>query len=52
MALCLMNPVDFENILSNIYINDAYKIKEYVKENFSNWIDVEKNEIFKDINKQ
>jgi len=39
----------FDDVINNTYINDAAKIKKYVKKNFNNMIDVEKDEVFKDI---
>lgn len=41
----------FDDAISHIYINDAVKIKKYLKHHFDNMIDVDSDPLFKDIKK-
>ena len=41
----------FDDAINTTYINDAVKIKKYLKRHFDNMIDVDKDPLFKDIKK-
>lgn len=41
----------FEYAINSIFLNDAVKIKKYLKKHFNNMIDVDSDPIFKDIKK-